>query len=168
MFMAVSKYLAETVTWQSGGFALLGFGLTSVIVILIRATDSLLFNASAKLCKAFSMLSIEPSPFLQRGLFHAVVSTYRGSPHIPTPNFNFPPIFPPFFSCFPLIFLFPSAISEREKGDIRSGDSGRCGRTSGTGGIVGLRPPFLSHGIPQPSPSGRAFFCSFSLPAGIG
>jgi hypothetical protein len=44
---------------------LLGLGLTSVIVTLTRATDSLLFNASLRLCKAFSMLYIEPYPFLQ-------------------------------------------------------------------------------------------------------
>ena len=56
----------------SAGFALLGLGLTSVMVTLTRATDSLLFNASLKLCKAFSMLSIVPSPFLQLGLFRAV------------------------------------------------------------------------------------------------
>jgi hypothetical protein len=56
----------------SAGFALLGLGLTSVIVTLTRATDSLLFNASLRLCKAFSMLSTVPSPFLQLGLFRAV------------------------------------------------------------------------------------------------
>ena len=37
------------------GFALLGFGFTSVIVTLTRATVSLSFNAFARSCKAFSM-----------------------------------------------------------------------------------------------------------------
>lgn len=37
--------------------ALLGFGFTSVIVTFTLSTVSLLFNALAKLCKAFSLLN---------------------------------------------------------------------------------------------------------------